>query len=263
MPPPLPEAQLALLPVHVHRSPVKKAKGRPGPQPEAAPATPQKKRVDAGRPAQQPAQQAQPVLHVPVLVEAHAPALPMLRVGSGSSLPKAAPAAGVAGGGLCCGGGEIRAAYPCAAAASEIAPAGAAAVEGGAEEEQPLCSICLEPFEDGVRVGGAWGVGWGVGLGGLGVREGRRGGLGDIVVSRSLSRQRQHERPSQLAVRGYGSEARRPVESQSACGKPCWLLCGVPRTCWLPSPPPLAASPTRRACWPLVAPAGAEPALPT
>ncbi len=155
MPPPLPEAQLALLPVHVHRSPVKKAKGRPGPQPEAAPATPQKKRADAGRPAQQ----AQRVLHVPVLVEAHAPALPMLRVISGSSLPKAAPAAGVAGGGLCCGGGEIRAAYPCAAAASEIAPAGAAVVEGGAEEEQPLCSICLEPFEDGVRVGG---VGFGV-----------------------------------------------------------------------------------------------------
>lgn len=136
--------------------------------PEAALATPQKKAAAPPRSAQQQAaQQAQRVLHVPVLVEAQPPvlAVPRLallpRAGSGGSVPKAATATCTAGSGRCCAGeeeGEIRAAYPCASAgveAAQAAPpsAGAPPLDAECEEEPPLCSICLDPFEDGVKVG--------------------------------------------------------------------------------------------------------------
>ena len=162
-PPPLPESQLAQLPVHVHRTPTKKggqARSAAALLDLAAAGGQEKKRGATGA-AAAAALQLSPT--------AGTPRVPVLVEGRPQGAAAAPPPAGCGGGG---GGGEIRAAYPrvvaapvpAAAAAparqglAEIVPAApapraAATFESEGEEEAPLCSVCLEEFEDGAQVG--------------------------------------------------------------------------------------------------------------
>ncbi|PSC72561.1 zinc C3HC4 type (RING finger) [Micractinium conductrix] len=161
-PPPLPESQLAQLPVHVHRTPTKKggqARSAAALLDLAAAGGQEKKRGATGA-AAAAALQLSPT--------AGTPRVPVLVEGRPQGAAAAPPPAGCGGGG---GGGEIRAAYPrvvaapvpAAAAAparqglAEIVPAApapraAATFESEGEEEAPLCSVCLEEFEDGAQI---------------------------------------------------------------------------------------------------------------
>jgi hypothetical protein len=142
----------------VHRTPTKKGKQCSSSllDLEASPAAHKKKLAAATAAARAPA----PVVpRVPVLVERQPQ--------QGAA---AAVAAVAAPGGTCADGcSEIKAAYPAAAGHShaEIVPLPTVALpllrratvssESVSEDEAPLCSVCLEDFEDGAQVGGRLG----------------------------------------------------------------------------------------------------------
>lgn len=174
-PPPLPEDQLAQLPVHVHRTPTKKGRQMGGSTGFTPSSTPRKSLfpspsgkgsggVAAGR------EPAAPPGCVPVLVEQAAGgvhAAQQLQLGSAqpprpagwAASAKVGAAAAATAAADAANGGGIKAARPAAPAApgelgQEIVPAAAPLDSEGSEgeEDEPLCSVCLEPFADGAKV---------------------------------------------------------------------------------------------------------------
>ena len=148
---PVGEEQLQKLPVHLHRSPLKKGGGGGGGSDSGnGGGRALWKAAGPLRPLQLGAQRAPPqVKQVPVLVEKHPAQVP--------------------GAGSCCGG-DLRA---CCTSAHSIAPGtcdgvarsqqqDAQAAAGVDDEEEdddsPVCSVCLDAFVDGAEVGG-WEVG--------------------------------------------------------------------------------------------------------
>ncbi len=173
--PPLPEDQLAQLPVHVHRTPTKKGRqmgGSTGFTPSSTPRkslfpSPSGKGSGGAAAGREP---AAPPGCVPVLVEQAAGgvhAAQQLQLGSAqpprpagwAASAKVGAAAAATAAADAANGGGIKAARPAAPAApgelgQEIVPAAAPLDSEGSEgeEDDPLCSVCLEPFADGAKV---------------------------------------------------------------------------------------------------------------
>lgn len=162
-PPPLPEDQLALLPVHTHRTPTKK--GRAGKASAAFGAAAAAGASPAGTPGKAAvlsggaAAPRTPAPAVPVLVEtAHsfsplpAPPTPHPLPAAWAGSPKVLAAA------ACSSADGIKAARPAAPCAPcapglEISAAPPGESEGSdCEDDEPVCSVCLEHFADGAKV---------------------------------------------------------------------------------------------------------------
>ncbi|PRW45336.1 E3 ubiquitin- ligase SDIR1 isoform X1 [Chlorella sorokiniana] len=172
-PPPLPEDQLAQLPVHVHRTPTKKGR-KPGGTGFTPSSTPRKglftssKGTSGTAGAREP---AAPPGCVPVLVEQAAGGVhaaqqlqlgsaPLSRASAWAGSAKVGAAAAATAAADSAGSGGIKAARPAGAAAAsergqEIVPSAVPVEHEGSEvedEEEPLCSVCLEPFADGAKI---------------------------------------------------------------------------------------------------------------
>ena len=175
-PPPLPEDQLAQLPVHVHRTPTKKGRKLGGSTGFTPSSTPRKGLFSSSKGTGGSAAGREPAAPpgcVPVLVEQAAGGLPGVHAAQqlqlGSAQPprtsawgasgKVSAAAAATAAADSAGSGGIKAARPTGPAAAgelgqEIVPAPAPLESEGseAEEDEPLCSVCLEPFADGAKV---------------------------------------------------------------------------------------------------------------